>query len=613
MCVSPIRIVSNNIAYRDGYDKATRLVPCGHCYECRAKRGNDWYVRAAVEWQHRKGSVFFLTNTYNEHSLKYFDTRDFEFAPKVYIPAINRLEIVAFVKQLRAYLSGDSSLPYDILLEKYGFRPFDGLKVLIIPEYGETTHRPHYHGLYFLPCKMDPLLFQRMAMLAWSDRKSMRDVSEQDKQYIQANKSLIDDEFKHDGMFHSGSWIYNAGDANRVDNADFVLLPPSGARKQYRYQSLKGFCDYAVDKSSGQLRPEVESVIGCKYLVKYFHKDDPTYSMPEYVEMRDWLRSVRQKCIALNKTPDCMISDADKKLLHEVKYVRQHMPFVVSSQKFGDNLFEEINNAPPVEKARLCLDKIHIPGDYRKDGKPNQYAVPQWIINRLLYWDDTVYNRQYDNYVKSQKVRMLTDLGIEVLKLRYDLYIRYYTDLVNLYTSLDNLCLTDIAQIDTEQRLCNPRTGELYTTWYDLARELQRQLRLVPAEKIAVYNLVYRDVKVPSWHLLSVDDACQVAPELWHLEIDGRNELRRDVDKYQKAQYIYSDVSSAQAYTYNRAQPWYNDSIVGAYDCEWICQTVEYLRQSISQFIHGISKQDMAKVKRYQDIINTFFYSSFNN
>lgn len=104
ICLYPIRL------------KSGQRVPCGRCAACLQKQVRDTEFRLKEECKSETSLLSgFLTLTYND-----------EHIPK---DGVSRRDVQLFHKRLR----------------KAGYQ----FKYKLISEYGPTTHRPHYHGLYF--------------------------------------------------------------------------------------------------------------------------------------------------------------------------------------------------------------------------------------------------------------------------------------------------------------------------------------------------------------------------------------------------------------------------------------------------------------------------------
>lgn len=92
-------------------------IPCGYCIGCRLERARQWSVRIMHEAQmHDKSS--FLTLTYDDDHLP----EDF---------SLDHSDIQRFMKRMRKRYVGRN------------------LRYFVCGEYGDTTHRPHYHMCLF--------------------------------------------------------------------------------------------------------------------------------------------------------------------------------------------------------------------------------------------------------------------------------------------------------------------------------------------------------------------------------------------------------------------------------------------------------------------------------
>ncbi len=104
------------------------LVPCGHCSQCIACRQSSWLQR--IQMESLRSICFMMTLTYNNESLVYTQDPEYSIAYPLY------KDVQDMLKRLRA--SGMH------------------LRYLVTSEYGKKTHRPHYHGLIFLPKSVIP-------------------------------------------------------------------------------------------------------------------------------------------------------------------------------------------------------------------------------------------------------------------------------------------------------------------------------------------------------------------------------------------------------------------------------------------------------------------------
>ena len=151
MCLNPIRIKNPTRYFRDGIDKPTLLVPCGKCSECINAARMDWQIRLyyehlATEELH-DGFTFYFTLTYNGvcPSIPLRDNKN-----RV-IFCFDHKHIPLFIKRCRIQIERDgvNLAIRHFISSEYGDSP----DVQYITDSGLRafcTHRPHYHGLFFV-------------------------------------------------------------------------------------------------------------------------------------------------------------------------------------------------------------------------------------------------------------------------------------------------------------------------------------------------------------------------------------------------------------------------------------------------------------------------------
>lgn len=110
----------------DGFKDMEVTVPCGKCYGCRLEYSRQWAVRCVHEAQMHDDNCF-ITLTFNDDNL-----------PKDH--SIRKEHLQKFFKRLRRHLDREA--------EKHGHLPIR-FKYFACGEYGESTHRPHYHAILF--------------------------------------------------------------------------------------------------------------------------------------------------------------------------------------------------------------------------------------------------------------------------------------------------------------------------------------------------------------------------------------------------------------------------------------------------------------------------------
>lgn len=120
--------VKHRIEYASGYMKTINghrwlsqhlYIPCGRCIGCLLERSRQWAVRCVLESKmHPEQSNHFFTLTYDDEHLP----EDGK---------LKKRDIQLFIKRLRKAF------------------PESRIRYLLAGEYGDTTHRPHYHAIVF--------------------------------------------------------------------------------------------------------------------------------------------------------------------------------------------------------------------------------------------------------------------------------------------------------------------------------------------------------------------------------------------------------------------------------------------------------------------------------
>jgi hypothetical protein len=138
MCLTPITLKRPRdewITEKTGFSTTTRVVPCGKCFKCIARRRNGWSFRLHHESLISDSAVM-MTLTYGiGQSMK---GKTYGEEPPLSFNGCNTLDkthVQKFIKRLRKHeLSNNNSRP---------------LKYYLAGEYGGTFGRPHYHILLF--------------------------------------------------------------------------------------------------------------------------------------------------------------------------------------------------------------------------------------------------------------------------------------------------------------------------------------------------------------------------------------------------------------------------------------------------------------------------------
>lgn len=94
--------------------------PCGHCANCLARSRQEWVFRLRMEYLSCNFGLF-VTLTYDEDKLP--------------PDGVSKRDIQLFLKRLRKHFNSQT------------------LRYFIVSEYGDHTHRAHYHCLLFFKCE----------------------------------------------------------------------------------------------------------------------------------------------------------------------------------------------------------------------------------------------------------------------------------------------------------------------------------------------------------------------------------------------------------------------------------------------------------------------------
>lgn len=93
-------------------------LPCGTCLNCRTRTAQAWALRCQLE-THQHRTAAFVTLTYADEHLP---------------PTLTKAHPSAWLKRLRQAASRKAAIN-------------SGLRFFLTGEYGERTHRPHYHAI----------------------------------------------------------------------------------------------------------------------------------------------------------------------------------------------------------------------------------------------------------------------------------------------------------------------------------------------------------------------------------------------------------------------------------------------------------------------------------
>lgn len=132
MCYNPIRVKNPKIDFNAKYDKAFLYVPCGKCESCKNRKRSDILVRlyySLLHYQSIGGCAHYITLTYSDDNLPYI------FVNGRKRPCFCKKDIQKYIKRLRINLQRRLNIT--------------DTQYYVASEFGGTTHRPHYHMIFF--------------------------------------------------------------------------------------------------------------------------------------------------------------------------------------------------------------------------------------------------------------------------------------------------------------------------------------------------------------------------------------------------------------------------------------------------------------------------------
>lgn len=98
-------------------------IPCGGCIGCRTRKARDWAIRCTLELQQHERAAW-VTLTYDDAHL----VRPWAEAQAT----LSKPHLSAYVKRLRERVRSTAQVRF-----------------FAVGEYGDRTHRPHYHAILF--------------------------------------------------------------------------------------------------------------------------------------------------------------------------------------------------------------------------------------------------------------------------------------------------------------------------------------------------------------------------------------------------------------------------------------------------------------------------------
>lgn len=138
MCKTPLTLWRKHATITG---RKTDTVPCGKCFQCLAKRRNDWSFRLYHQMQHSITACF-ITLTYGLHEKEGWG-KDPPLSFNGH-HTLDKRDFQLFIKKLR-------NKNKEYIKKNYGinYKDQQPLKYYAVGEYGTNNHRPHYHLILF--------------------------------------------------------------------------------------------------------------------------------------------------------------------------------------------------------------------------------------------------------------------------------------------------------------------------------------------------------------------------------------------------------------------------------------------------------------------------------
>lgn len=160
MCITPLTLKRNRDEWqtdKTSHTTVTRVVPCGKCFQCLARRRNGWSFRLYHEML-ISDSAAFITLTYG-NAIGYDGTEFGEDPPKSFngLDTLKKDDLTKFIKRLRKHEAKNGNTR--------------SLKYYAVGEYGSKNHRPHYHIILFNALNATLLRSDMVAQKIWKKGK----------------------------------------------------------------------------------------------------------------------------------------------------------------------------------------------------------------------------------------------------------------------------------------------------------------------------------------------------------------------------------------------------------------------------------------------------------
>lgn len=153
-----LELNENNIRFQLGKmnakylerDQLIQTIPCQHCWACQLNKSAEWATRNMLETLDHD-HCYFITLTYDDDHLPIPEYIEYK---KIIENAEEIKEITCREYNDGTWIEG-TLVPEHVekfikdLRNYFAYRGIKGIRYFYCGEYGETTHRPHYHMLLY--------------------------------------------------------------------------------------------------------------------------------------------------------------------------------------------------------------------------------------------------------------------------------------------------------------------------------------------------------------------------------------------------------------------------------------------------------------------------------
>lgn len=439
-------------------------VPCGECLDCIQQSRNDWFVRLYYEWKsfYKDGIVLFPTLSYNDDCIPHTDFSSSVFdcldslvpsevsRPRISVVSFDKETVIKAIRKFRTQLSRDFA---NIVI-----------KYFLVCEYGDTTHRPHYHLILFLSLKLDTIYVRNQLEKAWS----YVDKSVEIPKHVQ--------DFAH-SYFKSHPDESIVCPRSKKDLGMYKYVITRNKYGKITYQLKRGNVEFS--KEFGAI---IESSDSLNYVTKYLHKLHSIEAVPNMKSIYEYSKYL--------PTPhsESIVGYSDE-IRSAINSLYNVFPFHLISNKLGISLFDDLELRSSVKltydevmKSNLLPNHILIEQDY--------YAIPTYITRKLFYSEEQ--KLRYDTCTfpdgssqivdcKNTKRLLLNSLGREVMSMRFELKVKNMAQKYRSFNSPGYLRLFDGLDFTEETALLYKEISHYDTEHLDF-------------ELLAIYKIMYQNL-----------------------------------------------------------------------------------------------------------------------